>query len=308
MQVNSALVKVKNRLLVKLCIDEISPKIDIVSQLFYQELFHLNIHLKTIFSGNVTFLNRKFINMMATFKNVKHLEAIENSVEKMGERHVLHYRVQLKHFPTLKKALLLALKKHLGERFNAELEAAWHEVFDDVAEIMQRAIKNCDPAKITEITSNESADDMGLYEDIGGEAAIQRVHQRLYDALFDEPWLEKFFYGKSKEALIDKQTKFMIAAFNGPNNYKGDTPAFVHMHMFITEEMLDVRETLLRNAILAEGLSASIAERWLKVDQSFRMAITKKTVDECVLKCIGQLPIVAQKPMNYIAPNAAKAK
>jgi truncated hemoglobin YjbI len=220
----------------------------------------------------------------------------------MGERHILQYRVQLEHFPTLKKALILALKKHLGDRFNAELEAAWHEVFDDVAAIMQRAIANIDPAKNIEIAQDEADDDRGLYEDIGGEAVIQRVHKRLYDVLFDEPWLEKFFYGKSKDTLIDKQTKFMIACFNGPNDYTGDTPAFVHMHMFITEEMLAVRETLLRNAILAEGLSADIAERWLKVDRSFRAAIAKKSVDECVLKCVGQMPIVAEKPRNYNAP------
>lgn len=302
MQVNSELVKVKNRLLVKLCISEISKQVDTVSQLFYQELFHLDSELKSVFSGDVVFLNRKFINMMATFKNVKHLESITDSVEKMGERHALQYGTQIEHFPTLKKALLIALKKHLGERFNAELEAAWNEVFDDVAAIMQRAIANCDPAKINGVTHDEKDDDTGLYEDIGGDAVIYRVHQRLYDALFDEPWLEKFFYGKSKAALIDKQSKFMIAAFNGPNDYTGDTPAFVHMHMFITEEMLDVRNTLLRNAILAEGLSASIADRWLKVDQSFWSAIVKKSVDECVLKCVGQLPVVAIKPSNYIAP------
>lgn len=94
----------------------------------------------------------------------------------------------------------------------------------------------------------------------------------------------------------------MIAAFNGPNNYTGDTPAFVHMHMFITDEMLAVRNTLLKEAILAEGLSESIADRWLSVDHSFWRAIVKKSVDECVLKCVGQLPVVAKKPANYIAP------
>lgn len=94
----------------------------------------------------------------------------------------------------------------------------------------------------------------------------------------------------------------MTAAFNGPNNYSGDTPAFVHMHMFITDEMADIRETLLRKAILAEGLSATIADRWLAVDQSFRRAIVKKSVDECVLKCAGQMPVVAEKPTNYTAP------
>lgn len=302
MEVNPALVKVKNRLLVKLCIGEISPHIDSFSQLIYQELFRLDIHLKTVFSGNVVFLNRKFINMLATFKNVKHLEAIEESVEKMGERHALQYGAQIKHFPTLKKALLFALKKKLGERFNPELEAAWNEVFDDVADIMQRAMAKIDPEKISQTIPDKISCDVGLYEEVGGEAVIHRVHQRFYDSLFDEPWLEKFFYGKSKEVLVHKQTQFMTAAFNGPNNYSGDTPAFVHMHMFITDEMADIRETLLRKAILAEGLSAGIADRWLAVDQSFRPAIVKKSIDECVLKCVGQMPVVAEKKTNYTAP------
>jgi hypothetical protein len=47
--------------------------------------------------------------------------------------------------------------------------------------------------------------------------------------------------------LIIKQTQFMVAALGGQNNYAGDTPAFVHMHMFITEEMADVRENLTRS-------------------------------------------------------------
>ncbi|MSP28739.1 MAG: hypothetical protein EXR80_10190 [Methylococcales bacterium] len=202
MEVNPALVTTKNRLLVKLCIGEISPHIDSFSQLFYQELFRLDIHLKTVFSGNVVFLNRKFISMLATFKNVKHLEAIEESVEKMGERHALQYGAQIKHFPTLKQALLFALKKKLGERFHAELEAVWNEVFDDVAAIMERAMARIDPEKIRQIIPDKINCDVGLYEEVGGEAIIHRVHQRFYDAIFDEPWLEKFFYGKSKEVLV----------------------------------------------------------------------------------------------------------
>jgi hemoglobin len=270
--------------------------------LFYQELFHLDIHLKVVFSGNVVFLNRKFINMLATFKNVKHLEAIEESVAKMGERHALHYRAQIKHFPLVKQALFTTLKKKLGTRFNAELEAAWHDVFDDVAAIMQRAMATIDPEKIKQVMPDKIECDVDLYDAVGGEAVIYHVHQRFYDEIFDEPWLEQFFYGKSKEVLIHKQTQFMSAAFNGPNNYSGDTPAFVHMHLFITQEMADIRDTLLRKAILAEGLSTEIADRWLAVDRAFHPAIVKKSVDECVLKCVGQMPVVAKKPDNYIAP------
>ncbi|MGZ8190065.1 MAG: globin domain-containing protein [Methylococcaceae bacterium] len=295
-------MKVKNRLLVKTCVDEINPHIEVISQLFYKELFHLDIHLKSVFPGNVVFLNRKFINLLATLKNVKHLETISDSLSKMGERHVLRYGAEIRHFPTIKKALLFALHKYLGDRYNEELETAWHEVFDDVAKIMRQAMANLEPSNTAELTHDETGYDAELLNEIGGEAVVFNVHQRFYDVMFDEPWLEKFFYGKSKEALIHKQTQFMVAAFNGPNNYTGDTPAFVHMHMFITCEMADVRETLLRNAILAEGLSASIAERWLKVDRAFRPAIVKQSVDDCVLKCLGQVAIVAKKPIGYIAP------
>jgi hemoglobin-like flavoprotein len=291
-------MKVENRLLVKACIEKINPDIEKVSQLFYKELFHLDIHLKTVFSGNVIFLNRKFINMLATFKNVKHLESISDSIAKMGERHI-QYGAELKHFPTVKTALLLALEDYLKEKFTPILKAAWCDVFDDVALIMEQAMEKVEDSEIQPLLHDALGYDPDLFNEIGGEEVILRVHQRLYDVLFDEPWLETFFFGKSKESLIIKQTQFMVAAFNGPNNYTGDTPAFVHMHMFITDEMMEVRERILREAILAEGLSTSIAERWLKVDDAFRPAIVKKSVDECVLKCKGQLPVVAKKPLGY---------
>jgi nitric oxide dioxygenase len=295
-------MKTKNRSLVKNCLDDINPRIEVVSQLFYKELFHIDIQFKNIFAGNVVFLNRKFINMLATLKNVKHLEAISDSLAKMGERHAANYGAEIKHFPVFKQALLTALRQHLGERFDAELEVAWHDVFDDVTAIMGKAMSEMPISQPNKLSRNGNSYDEKLLDDIGGEETILRVHQRFYDVMFDEPWLKKFFYGKSKETLIRKQTQFMIAAFNGPNNYTGDPPAFVHMHMFITEEISNVRETLLKNAILAEGLSAAIAERWLQVDRSFRPAIVKKSVDECVLKCKGQIPIVAEKPTNYVAP------
>lgn len=291
-------MKVKNRLLVKACIDEINPDIEQISQLFYKELFHLDIHLKNVFPGNVVFLNRKFINMLATLKHVKHLESIRESLAKMGTRHA-SYGAEIKHFPTVKTALLLALANYLGEKFTPELEAAWQDVFDDVAQVMEQAMANVESTDAAQLSHDEASYDAGLFDEIGGGEVILKVHKRFYDVLFNDRWLETFFFGKSKESLIIKQTQFMVAAFNGPNNYTGDTPAFVHMHMFITEEMSEVRGRILREAILAEGLSESIADRWLKVDRAFWPAIVKKSVDECVMKCKGQLPIVAKKPLGY---------
>jgi hemoglobin-like flavoprotein len=289
---------IENRLLVKTCIDELTPQIEKISALFYRELFRLDKRLESVFSGNVILLNRKFSNMLGTLKNVKHLEQIRNSVEKMGERHH-HYGAEIQHFPTVKRALLSALRIHLGIKFTPILEDAWSAVFEEVATIMEEALKKTSHTISTVHAVKQGNDDTELLTEIGGEAVIFKVHERFYDVMFDEPWLETFFLGKSKESLIIKQTQFMVAAFGGENHYHGDTPAFVHMHLFITEEMSRVRQRILREAILAEGLSVSIAERWLKVDYSFWEAIIKKSVEECVMKCQGQVPIVAKKPIGY---------
>ena len=88
----------------------------------------------------------------------------------------------------------------------------------------------------------------------------------------------------------------MVGAFGGPNAYMGDTPAFVHMHMYITDEMADLREEILKKTILDEGLDEPIADRWLEVDNAFREGIVKKSIDACVMKCPGQVPLTAIKP------------
>lgn len=295
-------MSLENRLLVKACIEKINPRIEEVSRLFYKALFQLDYQMESVFPGNVVFLNRKFINMMATFKNVKHLESIQDSIAKMGQRHAAHYGVKIQHFPILKRALEIALANYLKQDYTHALQQAWSDVFDEVAGIMQQAMAQVETTHIAPIKHDASGYDSQLLAEIGGTAVVFAVHQRFYDRLFVEPWLETFFFGKSKAALIEKQTHFMVAAFGGENHYNGDTPAFVHMHMFITEEMADVRETILRAAILEQGLSASIAARWLKVDRAFRPAIVKQALDECVLKCPGQFPVVAKKPVDYQPP------
>jgi hemoglobin-like flavoprotein len=286
------------RLLVKNCIDDIAESREALSRLFFRELFRLDINLKKVLPGNTVFLNRKFFNMLAALQNVKYLENIAESVVKLGERHLHRYGAQIGHFDTVKQALLAALGEHLGDRFTPELQASWNRVFDEVAAVMKQAMTAAERRAEARPLYDESTYDPDLLAEIGGEEGVYRVHERFYEVMFNHPWLGQFFFGKSEEVLIRKQTQFMVAAFNGPNRYTGDTPAFVHMHMFITDEMADLREHILRQAILDEGLPASVADRWLKVDQSFRPAIVKKSIDECVLKCVGQVPVTAEKPLH----------
>lgn len=292
----------QQRLLVKTDIETIGTDINALSQLFYRELFHIDIGLKRVFPGNVVFLNRKFANMIATFKNVGHLDKISASIGKMGERHLTQYGVQTEHFKPVSEALLLALSDYFGDAFNQERKAAWQAVFDAISAIMAHSMDTADRRESKRPQYDEAGYDTDLLAEVGGEAGVLRVHERFYEVIFNDPWLGQFFYGKHQDVLAEKQSKFMVAAFGGDNHYTGDTPAFVHMHMFITDEMSGIRQQMLRQAILDEGHSESIAERWLKVDDSFRQSIVKKSVDECVLKCRGQIPVAPSKPIGYRSP------
>lgn len=141
-----------------------------------------------------------------------------------------------------------------------------------------------------------------LFNEVGGMAAITRVHERFYTDMFADDWLGGFFATKNQASLVHKQTRFMAAAFGGPDEYRWESPALAHMHMHVSDEQADIRETYLRNAIRAEGFSASIEERWLATDQAFRPAIVKASETDCVLRHPGQMAVVVRKPIGYQPP------
>ena len=288
--------KIQQRLQVKACIEEIKD-IDELSRLFFRELFHLDVSLEHLFPGSVLVLNRKFANMLNTLKNVKHLEKISDSLASMGERHLQKYGVKVEHLPLAQHALLAALEAYPAVNLaENNLNHAWENVFNDVADLMIAAMQQSDSSDVQ--LNTYTCSHPHFLADIGGEEVVTRVHERFYDVMFEHPWLEGFFYGKSKSSLIMKQSQFMVAAFGGKNEYQGDTPAFAHMHMFITDAMLDERQHVLRAAILAEGLSPDEAQYWLDVDDSFRSGIAKQDVSECVTKCPGQFPLVVKDRKN----------
>ncbi len=287
--------KMAERNRVRDCIARLGGNINDLSVKFYTRLFQIDPGQAAIFSGSAVTLNRKFTSMMATFRNMRDLESIEPAIQMLAQRH-FSYGMRIEHLEPFRRALLLALADQLGDRFTAELRAAWVHTFNEIETIIINAAK-----QHPEWTEQAPAPPMPyrdetLIEDIGGSEVVRRVHRRLYDALFDHPWIGQFFGGKSKQALINKQTAFMVAAFGGENEYSGEPPALAHMHMLITEEMALEREKVLRRSILAEGLGHNIAERWLRVDRSFWPSINKTSIDECVTRCFGQVPLTIKKP------------
>jgi len=284
---------------VRECIQQLTSRMNGLCATFFTHLFRIDPSQVNIFDGSAVTLNRKFINMMATLKSIKDLEKMRPAIESLTKRH-FSYGMRVEHLEPFHQALMIALKEQMGDRFTDELEQAWNSVYAEIIAIMKEAANSHPEWYEVEAQQDDPHHDLELFYDIGGEETVRRVHQRLYNTLFDHPWLGKFFYGKNKDALIHKQTNFMVACFGGPSNYVGEPPALAHMHMLVTEEMALEREKILRKSILDEGLGDKIAVRWLKIDRSFWPSINKTSVDECVVKCFGQAPLVVKKPEGYV--------
>ena len=102
--------------------------------------------------------------------------------------------------------------------------------------------------------------------------------------------------GKIQDILEDQQTDFMMSIMGGPNRFAGKTPKWAHSHMVITDELFSVRSQLLSDSIKEVGISDSLREEWLAVDNTFRKALVKSSEEDCV-KAYPTQPI-----LNFTKP------
>lgn len=287
---------------IRASISRMRERIELFSDTFFSELFARAPDTRQLFTSAEQ-RRRKLSAMLATFNNPKGLDKLQTVLKRVGERHG-GYGVSPEHYAPLTSALLATIRKVDPEGMDPALLKEWEQLINDIIQFMEPAAVTSQPIEQTA----ESADaeiqvvDSSLYDEVGGAEVVKRVHERFYPTLFDDEWLGVFFYGKSVTSLIMKQSRFMVAAFGGPDEYQWESPPMAHMHMYITDEQADIRETLLRNAIRIEGLSEDIEDRWLKVDQAFRPAIVKASEEECATRCPGQRPVSARKPAGYRPP------
>lgn len=60
-----------------------------------------------------------------------------------------------------------------------------------------------------------------LYEQLGGEAAVNAAVDIFYRKVLNDPRIERFFENVDMEKQAAKQKAFLTFAFGGPNNYTG---------------------------------------------------------------------------------------
>jgi hemoglobin len=110
---------------------------------------------------------------------------------------------------------------------------------------------------------SQSADQMSLYERIGGEPAVSAAVDRFYERVLADAALKDFFNGVSMPKLKAHQFAFLSQALGGPKQYSGASMRDAHSRLAIEQRHFDgvavhLVETL-RELGVSEEIIAAIA-------------------------------------------------
>lgn len=72
---------------------------------------------------------------------------------------------------------------------------------------------------------------MSLYNDIGGEAAVNAAVDIFYRKVLKDERIKRFFDGVDMDKQAAKQKAFLTMAFGGPHNYTGADMRRGHAHL-----------------------------------------------------------------------------
>jgi hemoglobin-like flavoprotein len=130
----------ESRHLVETTWARVVPVSEAAAALFYERLFTLDPELRTLFAGTeMPEQHRKLVNALnMAVRALGNLDAARPSLESLGRLHV-RYGVEASHYDTVGAALLWTLEQGLGEAWTDEVEAAWTELYDEVAGTMKAA-------------------------------------------------------------------------------------------------------------------------------------------------------------------------
>ncbi len=138
------------------------------------------------------------------------------------------------------------------------------------------------------------------YAEFGGRAMLEKVSKIFYDKIYEDAWLQQYFSGVAQDHIERQQVDFMQGVCGGEKVFCGRLPVSAHTHIYITDELFDFRKEVLLASLVEAGANQALRELWLKIDDSFRAKLIKKSVDEC----FGRYKM---EPIISIAPPRKKA-
>lgn len=108
-----------------------------------------------------------------------------------------------------------------------------------------------------------------LYEQIGGEAAIEATVEEFYKRVTQDPLLSPFFKHLNMTRQIDMQKKFLNHVFGG-HTYEGKNMRKAHAHLHLTDEHFNRVAKHLSDAMLYLGVKQNLVDQVLAVAETTR--------------------------------------
>ena len=137
-----------------------------------------------------------------------------------------------------------------------------------------------------------------LFDRVGGTPTLKKVHKIFYDKIYKHTWLSQFFSHIEQSHIEDQQTDFMTKALGGPKIYCGRLPVSAHKHMYITDEIFEIRHQMLNESLVEFGVDEECIKAWLKIDKAFQNALTKKNVSDCEKRFFTDDLVIIPNPIK----------
>ncbi|RPJ78787.1 MAG: hypothetical protein EHM20_03065 [Alphaproteobacteria bacterium] len=111
---------------------------------------------------------------------------------------------------------------------------------------------------------------------------VFKVNHDFYEQVYQDEWFKQVFVNIAQDVITAQQTDFIVQVFGGPANYCGRMPGDAHPHLYVDEYMWELREKYLMIAFQKNDTPKIIVDKWLKIDNSFKNKIIKKSADDVV--------------------------
>lgn len=110
---------------------------DVAALIFYRRLFEIEPGLRSLFTSDIELQSRKLMDMLGSLIAMLESPAgLDAELRAMGVRHA-GYGVKEEHYDPVGVALLDMLADTLGEECDAEVVAAWTELYSAVEAAMK---------------------------------------------------------------------------------------------------------------------------------------------------------------------------
>ena len=128
---------------------------------------------------------------------------------------------------------------------------------------------------------------------------LKKFAKCFYDKIYADPWIGKFFQDIDQEIIESQQVDFLQGAVGGRKVYSGKLPIPAHMHMYITDELFELRNQFVLEAIKEVGVPEELAEKILRVDEAFKKGLVKASVGQCEKRFFTDELLIIPKPSSY---------